>query len=64
MFNADFRSHSFALPKLPLGKLWHRVLNTAQDSPDDMVQSGSEIELNNQKSYRLEPYSVAMLVGK
>ncbi|MEJ2545344.1 MAG: hypothetical protein P8Y99_14850 [Calditrichaceae bacterium] len=64
LFNADALGHSFALPKLTSGKTWHRVLNTACDSPEDMVEPGSEISINPQRSYRLAPYSVAVLIGK
>ena len=64
MFNADSRGHSFTLPKLPVNKLWYRVLNTSHDSPDDIVQPGFEVELKMQKNYRLAPYSVVLLMGK
>ena len=64
LFNADALGHSFALPKLSSGRTWHRVLNTACDYPDDMVEPGSEISIKPQRSYRLAPYSVAVLIGK
>jgi isoamylase len=64
LINADDHGHSFALPKLSSGKTWHRVLNTACESPEDMVEPGSEIRIKPQRSYRLAPFSVAVLIGK
>jgi glycogen operon protein len=64
LFNADALGHSFALPKLSSGKMWYRVLNAACESPDDMVQPGSEINLKTQKSFRLAPNSVVVLISK
>ena len=64
LFNSDALGHSFSLPKLTMDKRWYRMLNTAFESPDDIVQPGFEKTLKTQRSYRLAPYSVVVLISK
>jgi hypothetical protein len=54
----------FLIPDLNDGKRWFRVLDTALTEPHDIVESGQESFLKNQKSYLVDAQSTLVLVGK
>jgi len=64
LLNSDDKGHTFELPPLKKPKLWYRVVDTFLKSPDDFREPGQEIKPEKQNAYRLEAYSVAMLISK
>jgi len=67
-FYAAFNMHAeplpFGLPDLPPRHQWHLLADTAQPSPGDIYEAGSEALLADQKQVNLHPYSVVLLVGR
>ncbi len=43
--NMHWESHAFRLPDPPAGTRWHRVMDTSQPSPHDIVDAGAEVLL-------------------
>ena len=44
-----WEKHAFALHNLPLGYIWHQVLDTAEDSMNGFLPSGKERHLDEKK---------------
>ncbi|VFN01561.1 MAG: glycogen operon protein [Candidatus Kentron sp. G] len=61
--SAYTESLSFELPSLK-ERSWHRVIDTALDSPQDIVDPGREERLDDQKRYWVQPRSVVVLIEK
>ncbi|QDT75589.1 glycogen debranching protein GlgX [Lacipirellula limnantheis] len=60
-FNAYWESLEFALPSLPQGAAWRRLIDTALESPNDI--SSSPISLTTgQRNYRCEARSSLVLI--
>jgi len=62
LFNADTKSVDFAIPALPVGKIWRLAVDTSRTTPDDLFDSGKGPSLQGQISYRLESRSSAILL--
>jgi glycogen operon protein len=62
LFNADIRSVDFSIPGLPAGKIWRLAVDTSRTAPDDLFDSGKELSMQGQISFRLEPRSSAILL--
>jgi len=62
MFNMFWESLEFDLPTVP-GRRWYLAVNTAQRSPDDVADPGSETEVPS-KTYRVDPRSIVVLVNR
>jgi isoamylase len=62
MFNADSRSVEFSIPTSPSDKIWRLAVNTAAVAPDDLYESGNELSMQGQTSFRVEPRSSAILL--
>ncbi len=61
--NAYSGELEFDLP--PIGEHeWFRLADTAQPSPQDIAEDGQEFPLLSQESYRVQPRSVVVFVGK
>jgi glycogen operon protein len=60
----DMYDLTITLPSLSGGKKWYRVADTAFDSPDDIVEKGSEELLPEQKRYVLIAGATAILMSK
>jgi isoamylase len=61
--NAYSGELEFDLP--PIGEHeWFRLADTAQPSPQDIAEDGQEFPLQSQESYRVQPRSVVVFVGK
>lgn len=58
-YNMHWVGHKFALPALPKGKIWYRVLSTG----DETVMQEAVIE-ENQKETIVEGRTIVMFVGK
>jgi isoamylase len=54
---------TFDLPGID-GWRWHRVIDTAAASPDDIADPGSEVSLGEATSFPLGPRSIVLLVSK
>nr|VFK78021.1 MAG: glycogen operon protein [Candidatus Kentron sp. SD] len=53
----------FELPSIK-DRVWYRVADTSLDTPRDIVDTGEEERLDEQKGYMVEPRSVVVLIGK
>ena len=62
--NMHWEMHGFELPQLPDGLKWHVFANTAMAAPQDIVEPGSEILIDNQWEILVEARSIMILVGK
>jgi len=62
-FNMWHEPLAFALPVLPAGLRWRRVVDTGRASPDDFFESGSEQLLSDQSQVALSGRSVVVLIG-
>jgi isoamylase len=62
MFNAGSISVDFSIPTLSGNKIWRLAVDTAQISPDDLYEAGTEPSLQEKISFRLEPRSSAILL--
>ena len=62
-FNMWHEPLAFALPVLPSGMRWRRVVDTGRASPDDFFESGSEQLLSDQSQVALSGRSVVVLIG-
>nr|VFJ43410.1 MAG: glycogen operon protein [Candidatus Kentron sp. DK]VFJ52884.1 MAG: glycogen operon protein [Candidatus Kentron sp. DK] len=54
---------SFEIPSLK-ERSWYRIIDTAFDSPQDIVDSGQEERLDDQKRYWVQPRSMVVLIEK
>jgi glycogen operon protein len=61
--NAYWESLEFELPAIGDGRRWHRVVDTALDSPADISEPGEEPRVAA-AAYPAEPRSVVILVAK
>lgn len=62
--NVHWESHSFELPKLPIGMKWHVFINTAMRPPEDIWEPDSEPMLQEQSWMMVGDRSVVVLVGR
>jgi isoamylase len=63
MMNMYWDGLTFDLPGID-GWRWHRVIDTAAASPDDIADPGSEVSLGEATSFPLGPRSIVLLVSK
>ena len=63
MMNAWWEPLEFELPPPPPGRAWHRLLDTALDSPEDLLAPEAAPRHAGGR-YRLEPRGVALLVSR
>jgi isoamylase len=62
MLNMEEHALEFDLPALR-GRRWHRQVDTALESPEDVAEHGSEPPVEG-TTYRVEPHSIAVLASK
>ncbi len=62
LFNADIRAVDFYLPALPTGKIWRLAVDTSRTAPDDFFDPGKEPHVPDQRGFRLQPRSSAILL--
>jgi len=62
-FNAEKRVIHFLIPQPPEGQTWARVINTAQPSPNDILEPGQEQPIGKATHYRLLAHSLVVLIG-
>jgi glycogen operon protein len=63
LFNAGLDVVDFALPALPNGHLWHRKVDTARPSPEDVHPLGEAPPLDQQAHYTVEARSSVVLIS-
>jgi glycogen operon protein len=63
MINAWREPLEFELPILSSQQNWYRAIDTFLDSPNDIADAGNEKRVNAQ-SYKVEPFSVVVLISK
>ena len=59
-FNSHWEEHILALPKLPKGKSWHKLLCTGEGNGDFLNE---KLLLEDQKEYMAAPRSGTILIG-
>jgi glycogen operon protein len=62
--NAYWESLRLELPKLNGGRRWLRVVDTMQESPQDIFEEGKEPCLDDQNVYEIGPRTVVVLLGR
>ncbi len=62
--NMHWDGHVFQLPRLPVGRRWHRFVDTSRETPQEIVEPGQEVMLRDQEQITMGPRSVVILVGK
>ncbi len=62
--NLDQYDLTITLPTLPGNKKWHRVADTAFESPDDILEKGNEELLSEQRRYVLISGATVILMSK
>jgi pullulanase/glycogen debranching enzyme len=63
MFNASGSAVEFLLPPAQHAKTWHRVVDTADESPDDIVGVPPYATLSTQRSYLSAASSFVFLIA-
>ena len=62
--NMDLYDLTITLPPLTGSKKWYRIADTSFESPEDILESGKEELLNEQKRYVLISGSSVILISK
>ncbi|HET92195.1 MAG TPA: glycogen debranching enzyme GlgX [Chloroflexi bacterium] len=62
MLNAYWEPLEFALPPLPAGERWRRIVDTALDAPEDFREPGSAPVVEGE-AYRVEPRASVLLMS-
>jgi isoamylase len=61
MFNAGTEAVAFALPAAPESGRWYRAVDTFASFPQDLLEGGQEIALEDPEGYRVGPRSSVIL---
>jgi isoamylase len=64
MFNAGAEPADFAIPAPQGNKIWRLAMDTARPAPEDFCEPGQELSMQDQISFRVEPRSSAILLGR
>jgi isoamylase len=64
LFNAGTEPAGFVLPSMSQDSHWCRAVDTFRPSPDDLLEPGKEILLDDQRIYQVGPRSAAILVAQ
>jgi len=64
IYNSCHILRSVAIPPLPRGKRWRRIIDTNLPPGEDFADTGKEVPLDPQDVYLVNPRSVVVLVGK
>jgi len=62
-FNATKSTIRFLIPKPHEGQNWARVIDTAQPSPNDILEPGQEQAIGDATYYSLQAHSLVVLIG-
>jgi len=62
--NMHWEDHRFSLPAAPSGTVWHRVVDTARVSPDDIAEAGGEVSLGTDEGVTVRARSMVLLMAK
>jgi len=64
MFNASLNPVVFSIPAANDRRQWFRVIDTTQNSPNDILSEGSEEALAISNKYKVNARSVVVLISK
>lgn len=64
MFNASSKDKTILLCPPPEGSVWHRVIDTSYDSPNDILENKFAEKLQDQKKYVILSRSSVVLISK
>jgi isoamylase len=64
MFNAGTEAVTFALPAPPKGGRWYLAVDTFGSFPQDLLEDGQEIALEERQIYRVGPQSSVILINQ
>ena len=64
MMNMHHVGLTFQIRALPDNRKWHRLVDTAARSPDDIIEPGHELLLTNQDSIAVSPRSIVVLISR
>lgn len=62
ILNMDCKELNFQIPPIS-GKKWYRIIDTTENSPNDIIEGGKEKEIFNE-TYHAKDHSVIVLVAK
>lgn len=62
--NADPEAFAWRLCRAPMGRLWHRIVDTARASPADFLPAGSEELVVPQEEYHMAGRSFVLFMSK
>ena len=63
LFNAGAEAVTFALPVPPKAGRWHLAVDTFGSFPQDLLEDGRELDLEDQRAYRAGPQSSVILIN-
>jgi isoamylase len=64
IFNADFKDKTVTIPKPKNNMVWHRVIDTAENPPNDFLVEGKEIRYETLESYDVKARSSVVFITK
>jgi glycogen operon protein len=64
MINAHWENHSYDLPKLEKGIRWFRKVDTGLNTPNDITETGNEVDIEPQCHYIVNQRSTVILIAK
>jgi glycogen operon protein len=64
LFNAGAEAVTFALPVPPKAGRWHLAVDTFGSFPQDLLEDGQELDLDDQQAYRAGPQSSVILINR
>ncbi len=64
MLNASGQNANFSICDSPKGRKWHRAIDTALESPNDISKEGCEAVLQPQNRYTLAARSMVVLLSR
>jgi glycogen operon protein len=64
MFNASAADVAFTVCAPPVGTRWHRVIDTARESPTDFLEAGAEEPVEETNGYTVRARSTVVLLSR
>ncbi len=64
IFNADYRNKIVTIPKPKNNMVWHKVIDTSAQSPDDYLVEGTEIRYETLDTYEVKARSSVVFITK
>lgn len=64
IFNADYRNKIVTIPKPKNNMVWHKVIDTSAQSPNDFLVEGAEIRYETLDTYEVKARSSVVFITK